>query len=246
MDERLQAVVEKARRMVFFGGAGVSCESGIPDFRSAAGLYASRYGNIPPEEILSRAFFQQHTEMFFRFYREKMLYPDAKPNAAHLALARWEAEGRLRSVVTQNIDGLHTDAGSRRVWELHGSVRRNHCVACGRFYGLQAVVDTVGIPRCACGGVIKPDVVLYGEALEEQVLHGAVQDIRQADVLIVGGTSLNVYPAAGLLRYFSGDRLVVVNKTPTPADSGASLVLQGEIGRILGEPQALEASAGKL
>lgn len=237
MDEKLRKIIEKGRRMVFFGGAGVSCESGIPDFRSADGLYSQQY-DVPPETILSHSYFMADPEGFFRFYRDKMLYPDAKPNAAHRALARWEAAGKLRSVVTQNIDGLHQAAGSRRVWELHGSVLRNRCMRCGKACGLKAVLESTGVPRCACGGIIKPEVVLYEESLDMDVLEGAARDIAGADVLIVGGTSLNVYPAAGLLRYFSGDELVVVNKTPTPADRSASLVLTGEIGAILGQGPA--------
>ncbi len=243
MDEKLRKILENAHRAVFFGGAGVSVESGIPDFRSPDGLY-SRQFDVPAEEILSRGYFDAHTEEFFRFYRGRMLYPAARPNAAHRALARLEAAGRLRSVVTQNIDGLHQAAGSRRVWELHGSVHRNHCMRCGRFYGLEAVAGCTGVPRCSCGGIIKPDVVLYGEALDSRVLSGAARDIADADVLVVGGTSLNVYPAAGLLRYFSGKELVVINKTPTPADRAASLVLTGPIGSILGgEPGREEAAA---
>ncbi len=233
MDEKLAKVLEKAKKIVFFGGAGVSCESGIPDFRSADGLYGQQYA-YPPEEILSHTFFMRDPEEFFRFYRAKMLYPSARPNAAHLALARLEAEGKMTGVVTQNIDGLHQAAGSKQVWELHGSVHRNHCMRCGKAYGLDAVLESEGVPRCACGGIIKPDVVLYEESLDDRVVSGAVAAIRAADTMLVGGTSLNVYPAAGLLRYFRGGELVVINKTPTPADGTATLVLQGEIGKILG------------
>ena len=233
MDEKLAKVLEKAEKIVFFGGAGVSCESGIPDFRSADGLYSQQYA-YPPEVILSHTFFMREPEEFFRFYRAKMLYPEAKPNAAHRALARLEAQGKLTGVVTQNIDGLHQAAGSKRVWELHGSVHRNRCMRCGRAYGLDAVLESEGVPRCACGGIIKPDVVLYEESLDGRVLDGAVAAIRAADTMLVGGTSLNVYPAAGLLRYFRGGELVVINKTPTPADGTATLVLQGEIWKILG------------
>ncbi len=233
MDEKLAKVLEKAEKIVFFGGAGVSCESDIPDFRSADGLYSQQYA-YPPEMILSHTFFMREPEEFFRFYRAKMLYPEAKPNAAHRALARLEAQGKLTGVVTQNIDGLHQAAGSKRVWELHGSVHRNHCMRCGRAYGLDAVLESEGVPRCVCGGIIKPDVVLYEESLDGRVLDGAVAAIRAADTMLVGGTSLNVYPAAGLLRYFRGGELVVINKTPTPADGTATLVLQGEIGKILG------------
>ena len=237
MEQRLKKLLEQAHSAVFFGGAGVSCESGIPDFRSQAGLYHQQWP-WPPEEILSHTFFLHHTEEFFRFYREKMLYPNARPNAAHLALARLERQGHVRAVVTQNIDGLHTAAGSRNVLELHGSVHRNRCMECGRQYGLAVVLGTQGVPRCACGGVIKPEVVLYEEMLDEAVLQASVHAIAGADLLIVGGTSLNVYPAAGLLRYYAGRELVVVNKTPTPADKSATLVLTGAIGEIFAEAPA--------
>ena len=234
MDARLQKLVEASENIVFFGGAGVSCESGIPDFRGTDGLYHQTY-RFPPEEILSHHFFEERPEEFFRFYRDKMLYPDAKPNAAHRALARWEREGRLRAVVTQNIDGLHQAAGSKNVLELHGSVHRNHCVRCGAFYSLADLLRTDVVPRCACGGVIKPDVVLYEEPLDDATVDAAVQAIRAADLLIVGGTSLNVYPAAGLLRFFSGGALVFINKTPTPADRSADLIIQDAIGKVMGE-----------
>lgn len=237
MDARLQKLVEASENIVFFGGAGVSCESGIPDFRSTDGLYHQAY-RFPPEEILSHHFFEEQPEEFFRFYRDKMLYPDAKPNAAHCALARWEQAGKLRAVVTQNIDGLHQAAGSKNVLELHGSVHRNHCMRCGKFYALADVLRQDGVPHCACGGVIKPDVVLYEEPLDEAVMTAAMRAIRAADLLIVGGTSLNVYPAAGLLRYFAGGALVVLNKTPTPADRSADLVIQDAIGKVLGENNA--------
>lgn len=233
MDKRLSALVEKARRIVFFGGAGVSCESGIPDFRSQDGLYNQQYA-YPPEEILSHHFFMQNPEEFYRFYRDKMLYPKAKPNAAHLKLAQWEEQGKLRAVITQNIDGLHQMAGSRRVYELHGSVHRNRCMKCGKFYGLETISSTQGVPRCECGGMIKPEVVLYEEALDQSVIEQAVNALMEADLLMVGGTSLNVYPAAGLLRYFSGEHLVVLNKTPTSADRRASLVIQEPIAEVLG------------
>lgn len=232
MERRLHKLVEASENIVFFGGAGVSCESGIPDFRSADGLYHQEY-HWPPEEILSHDFFERQPEEFFRFYRDKMLYPQAKPNAAHLALARLERDGRLKAVVTQNIDGLHQAAGSKNVLELHGSVHRNHCTRCGAFYALDDVLRSAGVPRCGCGGVIKPDVVLYGEALDAATLTAAARAISQADLLLVGGTSLNVYPAAGLLRYFSGASLVVINKTPTPADARADLVIQDAIGHVL-------------
>ena len=233
MDGRLRRLVDASEAIVFFGGAGVSCESGIPDFRSTDGLYHQEY-RWPPEEILSHDFFERRPEEFFRFYRDKMLYPQAEPNAAHLALARLEQAGKLKAVVTQNLDGLHQAAGSKNVLELHGSVHRNHCTRCGAFYTLDDVLRSEGVPRCGCGGVIKPDVVLYGEALDETTLNAAVRAIRRADLLLVGGTSLNVYPAAGLLRYFTGAALAVVNKTPTPADARADLVIQASIGRVLG------------
>ncbi len=232
MHEKLRRIIEGSRRIVFFGGAGVSCESGIPDFRSEDGLYHQAYA-WPPEEILSHHFFVERPEEFYRFYRDKMLYPDARPNAAHRALAKLERRGKLSAVVTQNIDGLHQAAGSRTVYELHGSVHRNHCTRCGRAFGLEAVQNSTGVPRCPCGGVIKPDVVLYEEPLDSGVLSGAIRAIEQADTLIVGGTSLNVYPAAGLLRYFFGGELVVVNMTSTPADKNASLVVQGPIGELM-------------
>lgn len=234
MDKRLKELVNRSSRIVFFGGAGVSCESGIPDFRSTDGLYNQTY-QWPPEEILSHHFFERQPEEFFRFYRDKMLYPDAKPNAAHLALARWERDGKLKAVITQNIDGLHQAAGSRNVLELHGSVHRNHCVRCGKSYTLAEILSMDGVPHCACGGVIKPDVVLYEESLDGATLDASVDAIRHADLLIVGGTSLNVYPAAGLLRFFGGDMLAVINKTPTPADSAAQLVIQDAIGKVMGE-----------
>ena len=230
----LQQWVDESRSIVFFGGAGVSTESGIPDFRSVDGLYHLQYDDLP-ETIFSRSYFDAFPEKFYQFYRAKMLCLDAKPNAAHRKLAQWEQEGRLRSVVTQNIDGLHQAAGSRRVWELHGSVLRNYCMSCHASCSAQDILDSTGpVPRCACGGIIKPDVVLYEESLDSQVLQGAVSDIRQADMLIIGGTSLAVYPAAGLIHYFPGKRLVLINKTPTPCDQEAALVLHGAIGEIFG------------
>ena len=236
MDEsirKLKELLDGSDNIVFFGGAGVSTESGIPDFRSVDGLYHQKF-RYPPETMLSHTFFEKHTEEFFDFYRAKMLALDAQPNAAHRKLAQWEQEGRLKAVITQNIDGLHQKAGSREVLELHGSVLRNYCTRCGKFYGVEHIAESTGVPRCACGGVIKPDVVLYGEALDETTLNAAVRAIRRADLLLVGGTSLNVYPAAGLLRYFTGAALAVVNKTPTPADARADLVIQASIGRVLG------------
>lgn len=230
--ERLKNIVARMKRGVFFGGAGVSTESGIPDFRSEDGLYRMKY-KYPPECMLSHSFFLSHTEEFFEFYRDKMLYLDARPNAAHVKLAEWEKEGRLAAVVTQNIDGLHRKAGSRNVLELHGSVLRNHCMDCGRSYPVDYVASATGVPRCECGGIVKPDVVLYEEPLDDDVLEAAVDAIRSADTLIVGGTSLNVYPAAGLVDFFRGDELVVINKgLPARAVAGA-LFVDGKIGETL-------------
>lgn len=227
---RLNEEVENAKRIVFFGGAGVSTESGIPDFRSVDGLYAQKY-DYPPETILSHSFFMKNTEEFYKFYREKMLF-EAEPNAAHLKLAEWEKRGALTAVVTQNIDGLHYDAGSKRVFELHGSVRRNYCMKCGRFYPLEYIKDSIGVPKCSCGGIIKPDVVLYEEPLCEEVVNGAVEAILNADLMIVGGTSLTVYPAAGLLRYFKGKTLALVNRARTPMDDMADIVVNDSIGKV--------------
>ncbi len=229
--EMLRTWVEQAERMVFFGGAGVSTESGIPDFRSVDGLYNQRY-DYPPETILSHTFYRAKPEEFFRFYKDKMLCLDAKPNAAHKKLAQWEQEGKLKAVITQNIDGLHQAAGSKNVLELHGSVLRNYCEKCGKFYPVEDIVHAQGIPTCACGGRIKPDVVLYEEGLDQKTLQDAVSAIRQADVLIVGGTSLAVYPAAGLIDYYQGKKLVLINKTATPKDGMADLVISGSIGEI--------------
>ncbi len=228
----LQELVNQSSRIVFFGGAGVSTESGIPDFRSVDGLYHQKY-DVPPETILSHSYFVAHPEEFFRFYREKMLALDAKPNAAHRKLAELEAAGKLIAVVTQNIDGLHQLAGSKTVYELHGSVHRNYCQECGTCYDAQFMKESTGIPRCTCGGLIKPDVVLYEEPLSQQVLEKAIAAMEQADLLIVGGTSLNVYPAAGLLRYYQGRELVVINRDATPADRTAALVLREKIGEVL-------------
>ena len=230
--QTLQRWIDESRSIVFFGGAGVSTESGIPDFRSVDGLYNQKYA-YPPEEILSRTFFDRKPEEFYRFYRDKMLCLTARPNPAHRKLARLEAAGRLRSIVTQNIDGLHQLAGSKRVWELHGSVHRNHCMRCGKSYPAQWVLDSTGVPKCDCGGIVKPDVVLYEEQLDSDVIQGAVNDIQKADLLIVGGTSLAVYPAAGLINYYRGSRLVLINKSETPRDGQADLVLHGPIGQIL-------------
>ena len=225
--------VDASDNIVFFGGAGVSTESGIPDFRGTGGLYHQQYA-YPPETILSHTFFERNPEEFFRFYRDKMLFLDAQPNAAHRKLAEWEAAGKLQAVITQNIDGLHQKAGSRRVLELHGSVLRNHCQTCGTFYGVEAITDSTGIPRCRCGGIIKPDVVLYEEGLDEEVLMAAVSAIRHAEVLIIGGTSLTVYPAAGLVRYYRGNKLVVINKTELPGTE-ADLTICGPIGQVMAQ-----------
>lgn len=229
--EQLRKLIEESDNIVFFGGAGVSTESGIPDFRSVDGLYNQQY-EYPPETILSHSFYRRNPEEFYRFYRAKMLCPGAKPNAAHLKLAEWEKAGKLKAVITQNIDGLHQAAGSKVVLELHGSVLRNYCEKCGKFYGEDYILHTQGVPTCDCGGNIKPDVVLYEEGLDENTLRDAIHYISEADVLIVGGTSLAVYPAAGLLDYYQGNKLVLVNKTPTPRDSIADLIVQGSIGEI--------------
>ena len=232
--KRLQELIDKYDNIVFFGGAGVSTESGIPDYRSQDGLYNQKY-DYPPETILSHTFFMRHPDEFYRFYQDKMLCDTAKPNAAHLKLAELEASGKLKAVITQNIDGLHQKAGSREVLELHGSVLRNYCTKCGKFYGLEAVLESEGVPRCTCGGVIKPDVVLYEEGLDQHTLQKAVYYISNADVLIIGGTSLTVYPAAGLIDYYGGKKLVLINKSVTPMDSRADLVISGPIGEILGD-----------
>ena len=232
--EKLQEWVRESDNIVFFGGAGVSTESGIPDFRSVDGLYHQQY-DYPPETILSHTFYRQKPEEFYRFYRAKMLCLDAKPNAAHTKLAQWEQEGKLKAVVTQNIDGLHQAAGSKVVLELHGSVLRNYCERCGASYDAEYILQSEGVPACTCGGSIKPDVVLYEEGLDQKTLSDAVHYISEADVLIVGGTSLAVYPAAGLLDYYRGNKLVLVNKTPTPRDSVADLVVQGSIGEIFAQ-----------
>ncbi|MCQ2434378.1 MAG: NAD-dependent protein deacylase [Oscillospiraceae bacterium] len=233
--EKLRAAIEKAQKMVFFGGAGVSTESGIPDFRSVDGLYHQKY-DFPPETILSHSYFKRHTEEFYRFYRDKMLYTDAEPNAAHKKLAEWEKSGKLTAVITQNIDGLHQKAGSKNVLELHGSVLRNYCMDCREFYGLDAITDSQGVPRCAkCGGIIKPDVVLYEEALDDTVMGQAIRHISEADLMIIGGTSLAVYPAAGLIRFFRGDTIVLINRDATPFDSNADIVLHEKIGAVFSE-----------
>ena len=232
--QTLQRWIDDSHAIVFFGGAGVSTESGIPDFRSVDGLYNQKYA-WPPEEILSRTFFDTQPEEFYRFYRDKMLCLEAKPNAAHRKLAELESAGRLRSVVTQNIDGLHQLAGSRRVWELHGSVHRNYCMRCRRPYSVESIKEGQGVPTCSCGGTIKPDVVLYEEGLDSATIEGAVADLRAADLLIIGGTSLAVYPAAGLINYFRGKRLVLINKTSTPFDIRANLAIHSPIGQVLSQ-----------
>ena len=233
--EKLQQMVDESNGIVFFGGAGVSTESGIPDFRSVDGLYHQKY-DWPPEEILSHTFFVRHTKDFYRFYRDKMLALDARPNQAHMKLAQWEREGKLLGIVTQNIDGLHTAAGNKKVYELHGSVHRNYCTQCGKSFSPEYIRDSrEDVPHCdACGGLIKPDVVLYEEGLDNDTLSGAIHVIRQADLMIVAGTSLTVYPAAGLLQYFRGKNLVLINRDATPMDSNADLVIHDKVGQVLG------------
>ena len=235
--QTLQSWIRDSQNIVFFGGAGVSTESNIPDFRSQDGLYHQSY-QYPPETILSHRFFMQQTEEFFRFYREKMLYLQAQPNQAHLQLAKWEREGKIKGVITQNIDGLHQKAGSRHVVELHGSVLRNHCMRCGKAYTAEEMAQSQGVPRCVCGGVIKTDVVLYEESLNGADIEEAVRLIENAEVLIVGGTSLAVYPAAGLIDYYRGDRLVLINRDATPYDRRANLLIQEKIGWVLGQIDA--------
>ena len=232
--EQLKHWISDSKRIVFFGGAGVSTESGIPDFRSVDGLYSQKF-EYPPETIISHSFFLRRPEYFYRFYREKMLPLGFEPNITHRVLARWEEEGRLSAVVTQNIDGLHQKAGSRNVLELHGSVLRNYCQRCGKFHTAEFVRDSEGIPKCACGGTVKPDVVLYEEGLNEETVEKSVMAIYQADLLVVGGTSLTVYPAAGLLRYYRGDRLVLINRDETPYDGQADLVIHDSLGKVFGQ-----------
>ena len=232
--EQLRSWIAESKRMVFFGGAGVSTESGIPDFRSVDGLYHQKF-DYPPETIISHSFFLKNPEYFYRFYREKMLPLGFEPNVTHRVLARLEQEGHLAAVVTQNIDGLHQKAGSRNVFELHGSVLRNHCMKCGKFYPAEFIRDAKGIPRCTCGGIVKPDVVLYEESLDEDVMDRALRYIQSADLLIIGGTSLVVYPAAGLVRYFRGRHLVVINKGETGGRVGADLTIDGPIGEVLSQ-----------
>lgn len=232
MNETLKKWIGESKRIVFFGGAGVSTESGIPDFRSVDGLYNEKY-DYPPEVILSHDFFMEKTLDFFEFYREKMIFENAEPNNAHKTLSALEEEGKLLAVITQNIDGLHQRAGSKNVYELHGSVYRNRCMSCGREYSLYDVMSAPGVPYCECGGIIKPDVVLYDEPLDSAVIKNAIDAICNADMLIIGGTSLSVYPAAGLINYYGGKRLVLINKTPTPIDSSADLLISGAIGEAL-------------
>lgn len=232
--EELQSVIDKSKRIVFFGGAGVSTESGIPDFRSVDGLYNQKY-DYPPEQILSHTFFVHKTSEFFRFYRDKMLCLDKKPNKAHYKLAELEKAGKLSAVVTQNIDGLHQAAGSKNVLELHGSIHRNYCMKCHKFYDAAYVKHADGIPRCSCGGMLKPDVVLYEEGLDSAVINKSVKAISEADTLIIGGTSLIVYPAAGFIDYFRGKHLVVINKGATAREVGAELTIAAPIGEILGQ-----------
>ena len=226
--------ISESKKIVFFGGAGVSTESGIPDFRSVDGLYHQKF-DYPPETILSHSFFFSHTDYFYKFYREKMLVTDIEPNRAHVALAKLEQQGKLTAVVTQNIDGLHQKAGSVNVYELHGSVHRNYCRKCRKFYSGEDLLQTTGVPKCACGGIIKPDVVLYEESLDDACIMGAIRAIAEADLLIVGGTSLTVYPAAGLIRYYQGNRLVLINRDETPYDHEADLVFRESIGAVLEE-----------
>ena len=230
----LKEIVSGGKRIVFFGGAGVSTESGIPDFRSEDGLYRTRYG-VSPETVLSAGYFQAHTAEFYRFYRDKMLPLAAQPNPVHRKLAEWEREGKLLAVVTQNIDGLHQKAGSRRVYELHGSIHRNTCLRCGKKFSAQAIVRAEGVPHCDCGGLIKPDVVLYGEPLDEKTVEGALAALAQADLLIVAGTSLTVYPAAGFVRYFRGEHFVLINRDKTAYDGECELVIHKNLGEVFSE-----------
>lgn len=234
MLKKLEQIIKGSKNIVFFGGAGVSTESGIPDFRSAEGLYAQTH-HIRPEEILSHHFFMTQPEAFYDFYRTRMVFPEARPNPAHEVLAGWEKQERLMGIITQNIDGLHQLAGSQNVWELHGSIHNNRCMKCARSFDLRAVMEAEGIPQCSCGGWIKPEVVLYEEQLDEEVVVSAIKALKAADVLIVAGTSLGVYPAAGLVQYFQGKHLVLINKTPTPMDKVADVVIHGAVGKVLSQ-----------
>ena len=235
--EKLTQILRDSNNIVFFGGAGCSCESGIPDFRSASGLWNEKLKiNLTPEQLVSHTMFMKYPKEFFEFYRDKLIYPDAKPNAAHIALAKLEEMGKLKAVVTQNIDGLHQAAGSKHVYELHGSVLRNYCVKCHAFYDEKFILESKGVPTCTkCGGNVKPDVVLYEEGLDDNVIRGTIAAISKADTLIIGGTSLVVYPAAGLINYFRGKNLVLINKSSTSADNKADLVIHEAIGKVLGE-----------
>lgn len=232
--ETLKTIIMESNNVVFFGGAGVSTESGIPDFRSVDGLYNQKY-KYPPERIISHSYYQQYPEEFYEFYKDKMIFRDAKPNAAHIRLAELEQEGHVKAVITQNIDGLHQMAGSKEVLELHGSIHRNYCQRCHKFYDLDYIVTSEGVPRCECGGIIKPDVVLYEEGLDSETMQKAMYYISHADVLIIGGTSLVVYPAAGMIDYFRGKHLVVINKAPTPRDQQAELLIQDSIGTVFSQ-----------
>lgn len=231
MNTELKEIISKSNNIVFFGGAGVSTESGIPDFRSVDGLYSTRY-KYPPETMISHSFFMNNTEEFYDFYINKMIFLNAKPNNAHKKLAVLEKEGKLKAVITQNIDGLHQEAGSKNVLELHGSVLRNYCMKCGKFHDVNFIVNSKGIPKCQCGGIVKPDVVLYEESLDSGIMEKSVDLIEKADVLIIGGTSLVVYPAAGLINYFNGSKLVLINKTSTPMDKKADLIINDSIGKV--------------
>ncbi len=231
---KLKEIIDGGKRIVFFGGAGVSTESGVPDFRSVDGLYNQEY-DYPPETILSHTFYMRNREEFYRFYRNKMLFPDVKPNKAHYALAKLEEQGKLTAVITQNIDGLHQKAGSKNVYELHGTVHRNYCENCGKFFSLDDIMKMDGVPKCDCGGFVKPDVVLYEEGLDQGTINASVRAIANADVLIIGGTSLAVYPAAGLIDYYRGNQLVLINKSSTPKDGRADLVIHDAIGEVLSQ-----------
>ena len=231
--EKLKAIVQESQKVVFFGGAGVSTESGIPDFRSVDGLYNQKY-KYPPEQIISHSYYRQHPEEFYEFYKDKMIFTDAKPNTAHIRLAELEKEGHVKAVITQNIDGLHQMAGSKEVLELHGSIHRNYCEACHKFYDLNYVIQSEGVPKCSCGGTVKPDVVLYEEGLDDMTISKSIQYISNADILIIGGTSLAVWPAAGLIDYYRGNKLVLINKSQTQRETRANLVIEGKIGEVLG------------
>ncbi len=233
MYSKFKQIVSESHNIVFFGGAGVSTESGIPDFRSVDGLYSQKY-KYPPETMISCSFFRSRTEEFYDFYKNKMIFLDAQPNTAHKKLADLEKEGKIKAVITQNIDGLHQVAGSRNVLELHGSVHRNYCMECGKLYDVHAVVSSSGVPKCVCGGIIKPDVVLYEEGLDNTILEKAINLIKNSDVLIIGGTSLVVYPAAGLINYYDGDKLILINKSATSVDHKANLVINDSIGKVFG------------